>query len=72
MLQRGARGAVRLGKEVCVHIPGFPTAAGRKGWAAARGGSEGEMSGKTGGGEATVTHARDNLLIYHSAALIRS
>ena len=34
MLQCGARGAVRLGKEVCVHIPSFPTAAeegGREG-----------------------------------------
>ncbi len=31
MLQRGARGAVRLGKEVCVHIPSFPTAAGERG-----------------------------------------
>lgn len=31
MLQRGARGAVRLGKEVCVHIPSFLTAAGERG-----------------------------------------
>lgn len=31
MLQQGARGTVRLGKEVCVHIPGFPTAAAEQG-----------------------------------------
>jgi len=30
MLQCGARGAVRLGKEVCVHIPSFPTAVGER------------------------------------------
>lgn len=31
MFQQGARGTVRLGKEVCVHIPGFPTAAAEEG-----------------------------------------
>lgn len=38
MLQCGARGAVRLGKEVCVHIPSFPTAAGERGGKSTRGG----------------------------------
>lgn len=33
MLQQGARGTVKLGKEVCVHIPGFPTAAAEEGGA---------------------------------------
>lgn len=70
MLQYGARGAVRLGKEVCVHIPGFPTAAGERGGKECEG-KEGEMNGKTVGGEATETYARNNLPIYHSAPLIR-
>lgn len=69
MLQRGARGAVRLGKEVCVHIPSFPTAAGERG-GIERKGKEGEMNGKTVGGEATETYARDSLPIYHSPTLI--
>lgn len=71
MLQRSARGAVRLGKEVCVHIPSFPTAAGERGGRECEG-KEGEMIGKTVGGEATETYARDNLPIYHSQALIKS
>lgn len=65
MLQRGARGAVRLGKEVCVHIPSFPTAVGERGGKECEG-KEGEMNGKTVGRKATETYARDNLPIYHS------
>lgn len=68
MLQRGARGAVRLGKEVCVHIPSFPTAARERGGIE----REGEMNGKAVGMEATEVYARDNLPIHHSPALIKS
>lgn len=71
MLQCGARGAVRLGKEVCVHIPSFPSAAGERGGKEHEG-KNGEINGKTVGGEATETYARDNLPIYHSPALIKS
>lgn len=71
MLQCGARGAVRLGKEVRVHIPSFPTAAGERGGKKCEG-KEGEMNGKTVGGEATETYARDNSPIYHSPALIKN
>lgn len=49
MLQRGARGAVRLGKEVCVHIPSLPAAGERGG--IEREGKEGETSGKMVGGK---------------------
>lgn len=68
MLQHGARGAVRLGKEVCVHIPIFPAAAGERGGVERKG----EMNGKTVGGEAAETYARDNLRIYHSSVVIKS
>lgn len=51
MLQQGARGTVRLGKEVCVHIPGFPTAAAEEGVAGHQE-KEGEMNGKTASEEA--------------------
>lgn len=71
MLQCGARGAVRLGKEVCVHIPSFPSAAGERGGKEHEG-KKGEINGKTVGGEAMETYARDNLPIYHSPALIKS
>lgn len=71
MLQRGARGAVRLGKEVCVHIPSFPAAAGERGGIELEV-KESKKNGKTVGGEATETYARDNLPAYHSAALIKS
>lgn len=71
MLQHSARGAVSLGKEVCVHIPIFPTAAGERG-GLEREGKEGEMNGKTVGGEATETYARNILPIYHSSVLIKS
>lgn len=36
MLQQGARGTVRLGKEVRVRIPSFPTAAAGEGGAGHR------------------------------------
>lgn len=40
MLQDGARGTVRLGREVCVHIPQFPYYGWRKG--------PGRVQGKVG------------------------
>lgn len=46
MLQQCARGTVRLGKEVCVHIPGFPTAAAGEGGAGQHQ-KRGEMNGET-------------------------
>lgn len=46
MLQCGARGVVRLGKEVCVHIPSFPTGVGERGGKECEG-KGGEMNGKT-------------------------
>lgn len=49
MLQHGARGAVRLGKEVCVHIPSFPSLLEKGGtW---HEGKKGEMNEKTVGWE---------------------
>lgn len=51
MLQQGARGTVRLGKEVCVHIPGLPTAAAEEGVAGHQE-KEGEMNGQTASEEA--------------------
>lgn len=50
MLQRSARGAVRLGKELCVHIPSFPTSAGET-RGKEREGNQGEKNGKTVGVE---------------------
>lgn len=64
MLQCGARGAVRLGKEVCVHIPSFPTAAGEMG-GKEREAKEGGMNGKTVGGEPGEPYAGDSLPIDH-------
>lgn len=58
MLQQGARGTVRLGKEVCVHIPGFPTAAAEEGGAGQQE-KRGEMNGKTASEDATETCTRD-------------
>lgn len=67
MLQRGARGAARLGTEVSVHVPELPpTAAG------VRGGLEHEVKAETVGGEALETYARDNLPASHSPVLIKS
>ena len=71
ILQCSARGAVRLGKEVCVHIPSFPTAAGERG-GKEREGKEGEMNGKTVAWEAMETYARANLPIYRSPTLIEN
>lgn len=58
MLQQGARGTVRLGKEVCVHIPGFPTAAAGEGGAGQHQ-KRGEMNGETAREEAAETGTRD-------------
>lgn len=71
MLQRGARGAVRLGKEVCVCTSQVSLLLPEKRGGIARE-KEGEMNGKTVGWEATETYARDNLPIYHSLTLIKS
>lgn len=68
MLQQGARGTVRLGKEVCVHIPGFPTAAGEEGGVGQQE-KRGEMNGKTASEEAAETCIRDIFPIYHSSSL---
>lgn len=64
MLQRGARGTVRLGKEACVHIPVFLTAAAEEGGAGQQ--KRGEMNGKTASVEAAEMCTRDVLPIYHS------
>lgn len=66
-LQQGARGTVRLGKEVCVHIPGFPTAAAEEGGAGQQE-KRGEMNGKTASEEAAETCIRDIFPIYHSSS----
>lgn len=58
MLQQGARGTVRLGKEVCVHIPSFPTVAAEEGGASQHE-KRGERNGKTASDEATETGTRD-------------
>lgn len=51
MLRQAARGTVRLGREVCVRIPGLPTAAAEEGVAGHQE-KEGEMDGKTASEEA--------------------
>lgn len=67
MLQQGARGTVRLGKEVYVHIPGFPTAAAEEGGVGQQE-KRGEMHGKTASEEATETCTRGVFPIYHSSS----
>lgn len=68
MLQQGARGTVRLGKEVCVHIPDFPTAAVGEGGAGQHQ-KRGEMNGETAREEATEMGTRDAPPpIYHSSS----
>lgn len=51
MLRQAARGTVRLGREVCVRIPGLPTAAAEEGVAGHQE-KEGETDGKTASEEA--------------------
>lgn len=46
MLQCGARGVVRLGKDVCVHIPSPHPAVRERGGNECEG-KEGKMNGKT-------------------------
>lgn len=58
---------VRLGKEVCVHIPDFPTAVAEEG-GAGRQEKRGDMNGKTASEEATETCTRDIFPIYHSSS----
>lgn len=65
MLQRGARGAVRLGKMYVFPSPVSPAAVGERGGNQCKG-KEGKMNGKKVGGNATETYARDNLPIYQS------
>lgn len=65
MLQERARGTVTLGKEVCVHVPGFPTAAAEEGGAGQQE-KKGEMNGKSASVEATETCTRDVFPIFHS------
>lgn len=67
MLQQGARGTVRLGKEVCVHIPGFPTAAAEEGVAGHQE-KEGEMNGKTASQEARRSAPRRACRVFRASS----